>query len=106
VGALVVVELVVGGDRGGQRGPVVGQLAPQLLDLDRAEEALDDAVGLRAVDPGADVRELGPRGDVAGKARRAVGRAVVGDHDHRDDLAALGVGDVVKQWAAEQIVRG
>jgi hypothetical protein len=78
VRAAGVVERAVVGDGGGHRRAVVGQLAPELLDLDRAEEALDDAVGLGALDPGADMRELRARSDVARKPGGAVGRAVVG----------------------------
>ena len=48
-----VVELAVGGDGVGHRGSVVRELAPELLELVEPLEALDDAVGFRAGDPGA-----------------------------------------------------
>jgi hypothetical protein len=76
VWADVVVELAEVLDHHGHLGAVGRQSAPEVLDLDRAVVALDDAVGLRALAAGADVREFGPRSDVAGEADGLVAGAV------------------------------
>jgi hypothetical protein len=56
---------------------VGGQLPPEVLDLDRAVVALDDAVGLRAAASRADVGELGAAVDVAPEGVALVAGAVV-----------------------------
>lgn len=61
----VVVELSERFDHPSHLGPVGGELAPEVLDLDRAVVALDDAVGLQALAARTDVRELGAGRDVA-----------------------------------------
>jgi len=60
-----VVELAELVDRDRHLRAVGGQVAPELLDLDRAVVALDDAVGLRAAAAGADVAQFGPGADEA-----------------------------------------
>jgi len=55
VRADVVVELSEVVDHRGHLRAVGGQVAPELLDLDGAVVALDDAVGLRALAARADV---------------------------------------------------
>ena len=66
MGADVVVDGLMAGDGIGEHGSVADLLAVEVFILKRLEEALDDAVGLRRAVAGADVRELGPGGDVAG----------------------------------------
>lgn len=59
VGTPGVVELAEGIDLGRQLEDVADLDAVQVLVLEGAEEALDDAVGLRGVVSGADVAEFG-----------------------------------------------
>lgn len=101
MGSDVVVELAECFDTDGHLGAVGGQFAPKVFDLDGAVVALDDAVGLWACL----VRELGPRVDVAREAVALVAGAVVGDDDHRGDLAGACACDVCQQRVAEQVVR-
>jgi len=63
--------------------------------------ALDDAVGLRRALAGADVRKLGPRGDVALKPGAFEAGAVVGDEEGGCVLAGAEVGEVLEQRPAE-----
>src|SRR4051794_611586 len=85
-----VVEVAEVVDHAGHLGAVGGQLAPELLDLDRAVVALDDAVGLRRPAPGAYVTQLGPGSDEALERGGLEARAVVGDRKDREVLAGLG----------------
>ena len=55
VGSDGVIDLAEAADFDGQRAGVVDGAAEQVLVLGRAEEPFDDAVGLRRLDPGADV---------------------------------------------------
>ena len=57
VGSDGVVDLAEAADFDGEGAGVVDRAAEQVLILERAEEALDDAVGLRAPDAGADVAQ-------------------------------------------------
>jgi hypothetical protein len=85
---------------------VVDRGAIEVLVLQRAEESLDDAVGLRAPDAGRDVaqqRLIGGERRLVGLAAKA--RAVVGDDGDRsgddvDDLAGV----LVDQFAFATVV--
>jgi len=57
VGSDGVVDLSEAGDFDGERAGVIDRAAEQVLVFQGAEEALDDAVGLRGLDAGADVAQ-------------------------------------------------
>src|SRR6266540_1349822 len=101
-----VVDVAEAGGLHRERAAVVARGAVEVLVLQRAEESLDDAVGLRAPDAGPDVAQ---QRLIAGE-RRLVGlaakaRAVVGDDGDRsgeesDELAGV----LVDQFAFATVV--
>src|SRR6266508_3442935 len=101
-----VVDVAEAGGLHRERAAVVDRGAVEVLVLQRAEESLDDAVGLRAPDAGPDVaqqRLIAGERRLAGLAAKA--RAVVGDDGDRsgddvDDLAGV----LVDQFAFATVV--
>ena len=88
----------------GERGHVVGEfdavgdvVSVEALVFERLDPALDDAVGVRGPVPGAHMGQVAAVSEPAGHGDGLHGRAVVGDHDERDDLAGVGVGAVLDE---------
>lgn len=88
-----VVDVAEAGGLHRERAAVVDRRAVQVLIFEGAEEALDDAVGLRRADTGADVTQqrvaAGEGGlvDLAAEARAVIGHDRNWSRDDVDDLA-------------------
>jgi hypothetical protein len=89
VGSDGVVDVAEPVDLDGQGVAVVDRSAEQVLVLQRAEEPLDNPVGLRRLDAGADVAQQRIlAGERFGEHRAAEAGSVVGDHGDRGGSGA------------------